>query len=332
VFRAEKEGDRIRSADAMNVFTSEQLRFQAPIFIDCTGDGWLGYYAGADFRYGQESRDEHGEQLAPEKAGEMTLGSSLLWFAAPVEDPMELPDLPWATAISRGHIARYGGWKFEYGHHRDTIWEAEEIRDYMIRAAIGSFVTGKKKQPETYAPYEIRRLNYIIGKRESRRLMGDHIMTQADCWDNTVKSDKVAQGGNPFDLHVPSKEHDFVVEVDHRVSLHKDRKLYDIPLRCLYSRNVSNLLMAGRCVSATRIAHSSMRIQNTGGQNGEKVDRDKNGLISPEEWDQAKPQWKWLFKIIDTGKDGVIDKKEYEAFQDYKEKNPDWQKMKPEGD
>jgi len=379
VFRAQKQEDRIKSVDAMNIYTSGQMRFEAPIFIDCTGDGWVGYYAGADFRYGQESRDQHNESLAPLAASQMTLGSSLLWFAEPTDKPVDFPDVPWATAVSKGHMARHGGWKFEYGHFRDTLWEAEEIRDYMIRAALGSFVTEKNRDPN--ANLVLRRMNYIIGKRESRRLMGDYIMTQADCWDDTVKHDKVAQGGNPFDLHVPTKEHDFVVEINHQVSL-KDRRLYDIPLRCLCSRNVSNLMMAGRCVSATRIAHSSMRIQNTGGQNGvavgaaaylcvkydvtprevgEKhlqelqsivfangvnnqpdepmrfqangtkrlrfpmeIDADGDGLISPSEWNKGKPDWEWLFPVIDTNKNGQIDTKEYDAFQDYKARHPDW--------
>ncbi len=397
VFRAQKDGDRIKSVDALNIYSNEQLRFEAPIFIDCTGDGWVGYYAGADFRYGQESRDQHNESLAPVEASEMTLGSSLLWYAMPNDKPVDFPDVPWATAISKGHNARHGGWRFEYGHFRDTIWEAEEIRDYMIRAALGSFVTERKRDPTTNLA--LRRMNYIIGKRESRRLMGDYIMTQADCWDDTVKHDKVAQGGNPFDLHVPTKEHDFVVEINHQVSL-SDRRLYDIPLRCLYSRNVTNLMMAGRCISATRIAHSSMRIQNTGGQNGVAVgaaaylcvkygvtprevgkkylkalqgivfaegvntepaknlqqleaekrrklgvpaggkrlrfpteaDTDGDGLISPTEWNKGRPSWEWLFPVIDTNKNGQIDTKEYDAFQEYKVQNPDWRTKRPHVD
>jgi hypothetical protein len=395
VFHAQKEGDRIESVDAMNIYSNEQLRFHAPVFIDCTGDGWVGYYAGADFRYGQESRDQHDESLAPLEGSKMTLGSSLQWYAQPTDEAVDFPDVPWATTISKGHNARHGGWRFEYGHFRDTLWEAEEIRDYMIRAALGAFVTEKKRDPATHLV--LRRLNYIIGKRESRRLMGDHIMTQADCWDDTAKPDKVAQGGNPFDLHVPSEEHDFLVAVDSHVSL-KERRLYDIPLRCLYSRNVRNLFMAGRCISATRIAHSSMRIQNTGGQNGvavgaaaslcvkygatprevgqkhlrelqgivfakgvnteaaknwrqlqaekrktsasnageerlqfpTQIDTDGDGLISSAEWIKGKPEWGWLVPIIDTNKDGQIDPKEYEAFQEYKARNPDWRTRQPQ--
>ena len=386
VFRAQKRDSRIASLDALDITSGEELRFSAPVFIDCTGDGWVGYHAGADFRYGQEARDEHNESLAPEQASEMTLGSSLLWSSAPGDDAVDFPEAPWATAVSKGAAATSGGWKWEYGHHRDTIWEAEEIRDHLLRAIYGAFATAKKQNPEKYARHELSRVNYIAGKRESRRLLGDYIMTQADCWDDTEKPDKVAQGGNPFDLHVPTAEHDFLVEVDHQVSL-KERRLYDIPLRCLYSRNVSNLLMAGRCVSATRIAHSSMRIQNTGAQNGvaagaaaalcvaydmtprevgqkhlaelqdivfakglntepaqpagrgagqskrltfpADIDTDGDGLISQEEWTTGKPEWEWLFPLIDTGGDGRIDGAEYDGFQDYKARNPDWQTKRP---
>jgi hypothetical protein len=200
----------------------------------------------------------------------MTLGTTLLWYAAAGNKPAAFPDVPWAAAVSKGLAAMHGDWTWEYGHFRDTIWEAEEIRDYLFRAIYGAFAAARMKDPAKGAAMELQRVNYIAGKRESRRLLGDYIMTQADCWDDTHKSDKVAGGGNPFDLHVPTREHDFIIRVDPRVSL-KDRRTFDVPLRCLYSRNVANLLMAGRCVSATRIAHSAMRLQNTGGQTGVAV-------------------------------------------------------------
>lgn len=270
VFRAQKKGDAIVSVDARNIYTNKELRFTAPVFIDCTGDGWIGYYAGADFRYGQEGRDEHNEPLAPEKAVKMTLGASLFWCSADGGQPSSFPDVPWATSVSRTLAATSGDWKWEYGHYRDMIGEAEEIRDYLFRAIYGAFATAKKNNPAKNANLELRNVNYILGKRESRRLMGDYIMTQADSWENLTKPDKVVQGGNPFDLHVPTKNYDFQIQVDPRVSLN-DRKLFDVPFRCLYSRNVSNLMMAGRCVSATRIAHAAMRIQNTGAQDGVAV-------------------------------------------------------------
>ena len=270
VFRAQKEGGAIASVDARNITTNREQRFRAPIFIDCTGDGWVGYRAGADFRHGQEGRAEHNEPLAPEQPIKMTLGSTLQWYGADSGKPSSFPDVPWATAVSGGKAAVYGDWQWEYGHYRDTIWDAEEIRDHLLRAIYGAFATANQKNPKKYGTFELRQVNYIVGKRESRRLMGDTIMTQLDCWENLTKPDKVVQGGNPFDLHVPTAQHDFIIQVDKRVSL-KERKLFDIPFRSLYSRNVPNLLMAGRCISATRIAHAAMRIQNTGGQGGVAV-------------------------------------------------------------
>ncbi len=270
VFRAQKEGQAIVSVDACSITTGRELRFRATVFIDCTGDGWVGYYAGADFRHGQEGRAEHNESLAPEQPVKMTLGSTLLWYSAKAEQPTSFPEVPWATAVSGDLAATHGDWKWEYGHHRDTVWEAEEIRDHLLRAIYGAFSTAKRIMPEKHANTELRQVNYIVGKRESRRLLGDYILTQADCWENLYKPDKVVQGGNPFDLHVPTAKHDFLIEIDPRVSL-KNRKEFDVPFRSLYSRNVVNLLMAGRCISATRIAHAAIRIQNTCAQGGVAV-------------------------------------------------------------
>jgi hypothetical protein len=270
VFGALKSGDRITAVDAVNIYTARELRFSAPVFIDCTGDAWVGYRAGADFRHGQEAASEHNESLAPEKPIKMTLGSTLFWNSRKTGAATSFPDVPWAEAISKGNKATSGNWMWEYGHYRDTIWEAEEIRDYLFRAIYGSFATAKRTEGSKLADHELSRVNYIAGKRESRRLMGDYIMTQADCWDTREKPDKVAVTSNPFDMHVPGEDHDFLIHVDERWPLTK-RRDYDIPFRSLYSRNVSNLMMAGRCISVTRIAHSSTRIQNTGTQTGVAV-------------------------------------------------------------
>lgn len=267
MFRAQTHGDRIQSVDAVNIRSARQLRFAAPVFIDCTGDGWVGFWAGADFRHGQEARTEHNEPLAPLRGVKMTLGSTLMWCSRYGPKPADWPDVPWATAVSKDMAATHGDWRWEYGHYRDTVWEAEEIRDHLLRAIYGSFSTARRTGAAVNARLELAHVNYIAGKRESRRLLGDYILTQRDCWDDRDKPDKAAEGDNPFDLHVPGSRWDFIVNVHPDISL-KDRRRFDIPLRCLYSRNVGNLLMAGRCISATRVAHSAIRIQNTGGQTG----------------------------------------------------------------
>jgi len=275
VFRAHKEKEHIVSVDALNIHTNKELRFKAPIFIDCTGDGWVGFHAGAQYRYGQEGRDEHNESLAPEKPGKMVLGATLHWKAVPGDKATTFPEVPWAQAISKDMAAIVGFWTWEYGHHRDMIDEAEEIRDYLLRSIYGSFATAKHNGVVTRVRgridnYELQHVNYILGKRESRRLMGDYIMTQMDCWDTPTKPDRIGVTSNPFDIHIPSEKYDFKINVDKRWGLGK-RKDYDIPFRSLYSRNVTNLMMAGRCISVTHIAHSSTRVMNTGSQTGVAV-------------------------------------------------------------
>jgi len=270
VFRATKDQQRIASVDALNIYTNQELRFEAPVFIDCTGDGWVGFYAGAEYRYGQEGRDEYNESLAPESPGRMVLGATLHWKAAAGDEATSFPEVPWAQAVSKDLAATEGFWTWEYGHHRDMIQESEGIRDYLLRSIYGAFATAKQKDPEKMAKYGLHNVNYILGKRESRRLVGDYVMTQMDCWDTPTKPDKIAVTSNPFDLHVPSEKYDFKIQVDERWSLNK-RKDYEIPFRSLYSRNVTNLMMAGRCISVTHVAHSSTRVMNTGSQTGVAV-------------------------------------------------------------
>jgi hypothetical protein len=267
-FGVETAANRIVYVDAVNVLTARELRFSAPIFIDCTGDGSIGHRAGADFRYGEEGRNENNESLAPEKGSRMVLGATLHWRAQLGDEAVSFPEVPWALAVSKGKAATGGAWQWEYGHNRDMIHEAEEIRDYLFRSIYGSFATAKKNAPEKLANSELGHVAYILGKRESRRLVGDYIMTQMDCWDTPNKSDRVAISNNPFDVHKPNDDYDFNIYVDHHYGGLGRRKDADIPFRSLYSRNISNLLMAGRCISVTHIAHSSTRVMNTGSQTG----------------------------------------------------------------
>lgn len=268
VFAAQTAGGKITSVDAVNTQSSQEIRFKAPVFIDCTGDGSVGFLAGADYRYGRESKAQSKEPLAPETPDRMVLGATLHWKSKETGKASTFPDVSWAEAISKGVAATGGGWQWEYGHHRDMINEAEEIRDYLFRSIYGAFATAKRNEPEKLANHELKHVVYILGKRESRRLMGDYIMTWMDCWETTTKPDRIAVSNNPFDIHVPRKGCDFQIVVDERFGGLGKRKDADIPFRSLYSRNVSNLLMAGRCISVTHIAHSSTRVMNTGGQTG----------------------------------------------------------------
>ena len=257
------KGGRIESVDAKNIFTGEERRFAAPVFIDCTGDGSIGAWAGASYYTGREGRSLTKESLAPEHADNMTLGTSLCWGSRDAGRPVPFPEVPWATAVSKDSAAVSGGWNWEYGHHLDTIRDAEEIRDYLLRAIYGSFATAKRQDPAKYANYELLWVPYVGGKRESRRLRGDYVLTQNDIQAATPFPDGVATGTWGIDLHYPTAQYDF------RTTAPTTRvKPYRIPFRCLYSQYIDNLMMAGRCISVTHVALGSTRVMNTCGQTG----------------------------------------------------------------
>ena len=167
-------------------------------------------------RHREHSIMKWAKPLAPDRPDNMVLGATLHWRAKAGDNPVTFPDVPWAVAISKDQAATGGGWQWEYGHHRDMIWEAEEIRDYLFPSIYGAFATAKERDPETLANHDLYHVVYILDKRESRRLMGDYVMTAMDCWETPTKPDKVAISNNPFDIHIPRKECEFRIGVDHK--------------------------------------------------------------------------------------------------------------------
>lgn len=299
--RVEMAGDRIRSVTCQHIETGEEIRFEAPLFVDSSGDGNLGYLAGADFREGRESRAEHGESLAPEVADNLKNGTSNLWAASKEETPSEFPRCPWAVQFTeemftlgyfRGqvkqlHIKANSDWFWQTGWNLDTVRDAERIRDYNLMACFGywSFVKNDSSKANHYKKHKIWRCDYVNGKRESRRILGDHILTQQDVDNQTVIKDAFFQGTYEIDMHFgPTKRvfphGDFLLHKRVHNKVHMPGKPasgdnnnppYPISFGCLYSRNISNLMMAGRCGSFTHIGHSSARLINTGGMMGEVV-------------------------------------------------------------
>jgi hypothetical protein len=201
--------------------------------------------------------------LAPETADKMTHGCTLYFKTRERDEPTMFPDAPWATMVSRDHVDLRSDHSWEYGHWLDTIEDAEHIRDHLLRAIYGTFATVKRKYPKEAANFELEQVGYVAARGESRRLVGDHILTENDIRSKRRFLDTVAMGSLVFCLHYPGKEYDFRNEM----------KLiavppYPIPFRCLYSRNIENLMMAGRDVSATHVAYSSVKLMKTGGQLG----------------------------------------------------------------
>ncbi|MBR4651743.1 MAG: FAD-dependent oxidoreductase [Kiritimatiellae bacterium] len=262
-FGVEKRPDgAIAAVKALDLRSNRVVRFAAPLFCDATGDGWVGYWAGADWRMGREAKGEFDESYAPDKADSDTLGASLMWTSAEANAPVPF-SAPWAEPHAQGEVAVNGEWNWEYGIHRDMIAEGEEIRDRLLLAIYGAF-SNAKRLPENVN----RMLNFcpfLLGKRESRRLMGDWIYSEKDVTERRAFEDSIASGSWSVDLHYD----DCKPGVDFLTTCRQPHYgRYWIPYRSIYSRNVANLFMVGRCFSCTHVGLGGPRVINTLSQLG----------------------------------------------------------------
>ena len=269
--------NRIRYVDARQTATGERIRFEAPLFVDSTGDGWIGFWAGAEFSYGRESVDkygeewkEHGELWSPKQPDNAVMGSSVLWRSYEAEQVAQFPEVPWAMPVARDYAKVKGEWQWEFSRNDlHQIDDAEEIRDHMLRAIYGSFANAKK-QPEN-ANRKLEWVSYLVGKRESRRLVGDYIFTLNDAKTGRTFADGVVEETREVDVHYQTvledeNNPDFISEA----LFYKTPKYY-IPYRSLYSKNINNLFMAGRNFSTSHVGLGGPRVMRTTGQMGAAV-------------------------------------------------------------
>jgi hypothetical protein len=277
VYRVEKDGSRIVAVVGKDIRTGKELRFSGWLFADCTGDGTVGFLAGADSRIGREPQSETGETLAPEKPDNLTLGTSVQWYCAKTEQPVSFPECPWSlkfTEESCQHATR-GDWNWETGFGRDQIAKAEHIRDYALRAIYGNwaFLKNSSQRKAEYADQKLAWAAYIVGKRESRRLLGDVILQQQDIQDRREFPDAFVTTTWTIDLHYPDPKNTEHFRNGEFRSIAKFTPIepYAIPYRCLYSRNIENLFMAGRDISVTHVALGTTRVMRTCGMMGELV-------------------------------------------------------------
>lgn len=261
---------RITAVTASRPSQEERFTIEAQLFLDCTGDGRLGVEAGADYRMGREARSEFDEDLAwVDEADSKTLGSSIMFTARKHDRPMPFKAPGWARQIRdceelphRPHGApnlEYGYWWLEWGGQLNTIKDNDVIRHELTSVVLGVWDhiknSGKHPESETWA---LDWVATIPGKRESRRFMGDYLLHQHDLQAGRIFDDEVAYGGWAIDEHPPEG-----IDSPGRPFIPVPVPLYSIPLRCLYSRNVDNLFMAGRNISATHVAFASTRVMAT---------------------------------------------------------------------
>jgi hypothetical protein len=271
-YAVHKKGNRISTVYCFNTHSHKESLFEAPLFVDATGDGWIGYWAGCEVRMGREPRDEFNEQLAPEQGDGMTMGNSILWNSVEVENTsgvyrekaknVGFQEVPWAMDVAKDYNATRGEWFWEYGLHLNTIYEAEEIRDHIFRAVYGNWYN-VKQNPEN-ANLKLKWIAYVAGKRESRRIMGDYVLKESDVINHPDFEDGFVEEVRPIDIHYPrGGEYDFLTEAQFTKI-----EQYKIPYRCLYSKDIDNLFMAGRCFSATHVGLGSPRVMHTTTQMG----------------------------------------------------------------
>lgn len=276
-YDAKSENQKITLVDARNTSSGELIRFEAPLFVDCTGDGWIGYWAGAEYMYGREASskyneawDAYGILWSPEMPDNFVMGASLLWGSENAGKPVEFPKVPWAMDIANNYAEANGEWQWEFSRNDlSQIDDAETIRDHMFKAIYGSFYN--YKQRNNADSLQLKWVSYVLGKRESRRLTGDYIYTFNDERENRQFDDAVVFEKREVDVHYqinlldPVKP-DFLSE-----AMFFNAKQYNIPYRCLYSKNISNLFMAGRDFSCSHVGLGGPRVMKTTGQMGAAV-------------------------------------------------------------
>lgn len=259
--------------------SQNQVRYicASQLFVDASGDGILGFLAGAEFRMGAEASSEFGEALAPAEPAHHLLGHSLYFYSRDTSQPVRytppafaLKDISEIPRFRELRVTDSGCrlWWLEYGGNLDTVHETEEIKWELWRVAYGvwNYIKNSGEFPEA-ENLTLEWMGTIPGKRESRRFIGDYVLTQNDVVEQHLYPDAVSVGGWAIDLH-PS---DGIYSAQPGCTQWHAKGVYQIPYRTMYSRNIRNLFLTGRLISATHIAFGSTRVMATCAHNGQAV-------------------------------------------------------------
>ncbi len=279
---ANTNDSRIAEVILRDALTGGRQSLSGKMFIDCTGDAWLGYHAGADERVGREARSEYNEEDAPEKADGITMSGCLrgasrdstanfFYRTSVSEKPQPFTPPPWIYPFpdewenGRGSrnallaIAKRGTWWLEHPGDVDDLRDPEFARDELIRVSYSFWHHMKNTWSgrERLAKFSLDYLPFMVGKREGRRLMGDYVMNANDALEARTFEDVIGHTGWSLDVHHPAG----ILSTEGPNGPNRKIPIGQIPYRCLYSRNVPNLLMAGRCASVTHEALGTVRIE-----------------------------------------------------------------------
>lgn len=276
LFDAKANGRKVEQIVAFCSPTEEIYEIKAKHFADCTGDGTLAALVGAEYMRGREAESKWNESLAFPEADEKGMGNSLLFMADKFDKPMPFKAPEWARKFQfedfrhRGVSSfEYGYWWIELGGEYDTISDGHKLHRELLAILFGvwDYIKNSGNHPES-ENWALTWVGMIQGKRESRRIVGDYIMTQRDVQIPQEYADGVAYGGWSLDDHPPAGMDDTSLKPARQVPL---KGPYPIPLRSLYSKDFDNLWMAGRNISVSHVALSSTRVMATCATLGQAV-------------------------------------------------------------
>ncbi|AEE95928.1 FAD-dependent oxidoreductase [Mahella australiensis] len=265
--QVETTDNKIVKIIAEQITTEKIFEFKAKIFVDATGDATLAYLAGAEYMFGREGKAVFGEKDAPDESDDVTMGSSLLFKAVDAGHPVPFIKPSWANSYTdddlayRGHNEITSGyWWIELGgDDTDVIADGEVIRDELLKAVYGIWDHIKNSGHHNADNFVLDWVGFLPGKRESRRVVGDYVLKEQDCLAGKIFDDAVAYGGWPMDMHVSGG---IRTRLEPNLNIQCD-EMYTIPYRCLYSKNISNLIVGGRAISASHMAFGSTRVMAT---------------------------------------------------------------------
>lgn len=278
VYEVEKSTNEIiKSVRGFCSQNSTMYEVSAPLFCDASGDGIVGFLSGAPYRMGAESREEFGEKFAPaEDYGEL-LGHSLYFYTKDVGQPVRYVAPSYALDVTktvprfRSFNAKEHGcklWWVEYGGNLDTVHDTEQIKWELWKVIYGAwdYIKNSGKHPEA-ENLTLEWVGCIPGKRESRRFEGDYMLIQQDIIEQRFHEDAVSYGGWSIDLHPAAG----VFGEESACNQWHSKGVYQIPYRCLYSKGIDNLFLAGRIISVSHVAFGSTRVMTTSAHSAQAV-------------------------------------------------------------
>ena len=318
IFQAHRQGEKVTTVVGKHLLTQQEFSFSGTYFVDCTGDGEVGYLLGADYHIGREERAYANEPSAPEVADQKKMGGTLEWKS--VEEAEESSfykpeELPWAMPCNADYYVpvKQFEWTWETGFEIDNALQPELVRDNMLRAIYGNWAYLKNNLP-AYRKSKLQKVTHILQKRESRRIMGELVLNENDVRNRVEYPDASFTTTWTLDLHYaqPNNSERFPgwewQSYCHNSDPASWIRPYHVPYRVLCAKGFDNLFIGGRNMSVTHIALGTVRVQATLGMAGEVIGMAakicKEHRVAPREVYTS-----YLPQLIEMMKKGVPQKK-----------------------